>query len=183
MAEIKEYRKIGFWKENNEKNNFPLPIISKNQYQNDFIEKIKLWNNDLINYHSIISPIELRKMLIDYNLNSQKLNELCEKYPLSIVSYCGYSFCRLCPIKNNGDCEVYWIAAKSQRKWIFPTGYFHYIVEHNIEVPKEFILDILENDKPNILYDTNDKGILDQLYHQINVLNMRATMSGLSYSS
>ena len=184
MTEITEDRKIGFWKGNNEQNmNYPLPIISLNKYGNDFIEKIQLWNNDLINYESLISPIWLRKIYINYNLNSQKLNDLCEKYPLAIVSYYGYSFCRLCPLKENGDSEVHWTAPKSQRKWIFPTGYFHYILEHNIEIPEEFLLDILENEKPNILYDKNDRGILDHLFREFNIFKIRIGMLGLAYSA
>ena len=116
-------------------------------------------------------------------LNWGTLDHLCEKYPLEIKSYLGHSYCRLCEKCDNGDSEVYWVAAQSNRKWTFPTGYFHYILEHNIEVPQEFIKDILENKKPNILYDNDELQILYQLLATINYVSMHIGMGGCVYSS
>ena len=130
----------------------------------------------------MISVIDLKKMLDDHNLNSKEIDDFCEKYPLQITSYCGYANCRLCEKKDNGDGTVYWTAKKSGRKWIFPTGYFHYILEHNIEVPIEFVNDILENDKPHIVYDNYDSLIIYELLCRINLIRTFSCMKTIIYS-
>jgi|GEM_PF-2353240 len=45
----------------------------------------------------------------------------------------GYSYCRLCHKKDNGCRE------KSDGQFVWPEGFLHYVEEHNVKPPQEFI--------------------------------------------
>jgi hypothetical protein len=49
----------------------------------------------------------------------------------SVVSYRGFSMCRLCG-KGNGSQEY------TLNGWVWPSGYLHYINFHNVRPSKEF---------------------------------------------
>ena len=68
--------------------------------------------------------------------------ELIEKYLRSgnIISYYrGFSLCRICG-NTNGFTDL------TDGTWIWPEGLAHYISDHNVELPKEFITHMKKND-------------------------------------
>lgn len=57
----------------------------------------------------------------------------------------GHSYCRICEIENNGYRE------KSDGVYLWPEGFLHYVTEHDLRPPKEFIEHCLEDPKkPNL---------------------------------
>ena len=49
-----------------------------------------------------------------------------------IMSYFGYSYCRLCKLTRNEYFE-YWISYNNIT-YVIPAGYFHYLIEHNVKI-------------------------------------------------
>lgn len=47
--------------------------------------------------------------------------------------YRGYSTCRICGKHNNGD------SCLTDNTWVWPEGLAHYLEEHNVKPPQEFI--------------------------------------------
>lgn len=50
----------------------------------------------------------------------------------SYLTYKGLSWCRICECDNG--CQEY-----ESGQFVWPSGYSHYIREHNVEVPKDFV--------------------------------------------
>lgn len=57
--------------------------------------------------------------------------KFCMK-PDSTISYRGWSNCRVCGCRN-GNQEYH------REGFIFPQGYLHYVMEHNVKPPQPFI--------------------------------------------
>ena len=57
------------------------------------------------------------------------------------LQYKGFSRCRCCNIKNGSQTFIY-------NGFEFPSGYFHYILEHKINVPIPFQIMIVESVVP-----------------------------------
>ncbi len=57
----------------------------------------------------------------------------------------GHSYCRLCNKKDNGNRE------KSDGKFVWPEGFLHYVEEHNVKPPKEFIDNCINNDNNQLI--------------------------------
>lgn len=55
----------------------------------------------------------------------------------TVARYKGYSTCRICQC-TNGSKEI------SDEKYIWPSGLSHYVKEHHVKLPEEFIKNILE---------------------------------------
>lgn len=53
-----------------------------------------------------------------------------------LVSWRGWSSCRLCGIANGSTC-------KSDGKFVWPSGFAHYVEAHSVRPPAEFIKHIL----------------------------------------
>ncbi|CAN7266930.1 hypothetical protein [Knoellia sp. LjRoot47] len=47
--------------------------------------------------------------------------------------YMGYSTCRVCGKKDNGDSEY------SDGTYVWPSGFAHYVLEHQVRPPDEFV--------------------------------------------
>jgi hypothetical protein len=60
-----------------------------------------------------------------------KTIQILKKYGV-VVSYFGFSQCRLCNLKRNGHSE-YFISYKNIT-YVIPFGYFHYLMEHNVKI-------------------------------------------------
>ena len=55
-----------------------------------------------------------------------------------VEAYCGAAWCRfLCGRRQNGSCEL------SDGYWIWPEGLSHYVRDHNVRLPQEFLSDVL----------------------------------------
>lgn len=55
-----------------------------------------------------------------------------------VTYYKGSSFCRCCANRGNGSREY------SKAQFVWPEGYRHYVEEHNVKPPQEFIDFIME---------------------------------------
>jgi hypothetical protein len=69
-----------------------------------------------------------------------------------VVTYMGYSHCRLCSKKDNGDSEL------TDGVYIWPDGLKHYVTEHNVRLPRRFVEHVLDRlakfDLGPLNYDT-----------------------------
>ena len=50
-----------------------------------------------------------------------------------VVTYMGYSRCRLCSKKDNGDSEL------TDGVYVWPDGLKHYVTEHSVRLPRRFV--------------------------------------------
>lgn len=105
--------KFGFWYSASE-SDLPMPIESDEDYITGFVDRCKEWVAHLPNIKKYQFSSDL-SILIDYRF----------------VSYMGYAPCRICD-KDNGDSEY------THGGYTFPSGIFHYILDHHIAVPIEF---------------------------------------------
>jgi hypothetical protein len=125
---------IGFWREtNNQNSNLPFPIQNKPNYIEGFIEKLSLLKDEQIKnkkYYRYRLYDIFYSDDSDNNDNNDK-NDVKLANLLYSIQYKGSSRCRLCGCRN-GSQTLY------LNGYAFPSGYFHYINEHNIEVPIEF---------------------------------------------
>lgn len=122
---------IGFWREkDNKKSNLPFPIQNSPNYIKGFIEKLSLLkdehkkNNKYYTYRN-------SKLYSDTDSDSDKCNNNIKLENLYSIQYKGLSRCRICGCHNGSQTICL-------NGYAFPSGYFHYINEHNIEVPIEF---------------------------------------------
>lgn len=51
---------------------------------------------------------------------------------LESIAYRGWSDCRICG-ESNGSCD------ETDGEWIWPSGFLHYIEDHNVKPPQDFI--------------------------------------------
>ena len=105
---------IGFWKSESEPD-LPSPIITKLPYIDKFSNKCEQW----VQY--------LKEQKLDVMINDD-----------SYISYCGYSWCRICNIDNGNEEFIY-------KGYKFPSGLFHYILVHHIDIPIDFQGMIVDN--------------------------------------
>ena len=86
-----------------------------------------------------LSTVEESVKEIQDNIGDYGIQDDQDDY---IKQYFGWSTCRICE-KNNGGEEYY----VGDYKW--PSGYSHYVKEHNIEVPENF-WDFIESKETKI---------------------------------
>lgn len=55
-----------------------------------------------------------------------------------VVAYRGYSHCRLCSKKDNGDSEL------TDGIHVWPDGLKHYVTEHGVRLPRRFVEHVLD---------------------------------------
>ena len=140
--------------------NYNVIINNKIQFKMD--KKIGFWRKlQNINLEDLPYPIISNKKYSNIFINKCKdwieLNERIFDYPGEVsfcVAYRWFSECRICR-KPNGHLEY------TYKNFIFPSGIFHYIVDHNIEIDDDFRVMIEENDLPHYLIDrSNNRSIL-----------------------
>lgn len=83
-------------------------------------------------------PINFVDSNWDINEKTEVIQHIKNAHFLPSIA-AGYSYCRLCDKTDNG-CR-----AKSDGKYIWPEGFLHYIEEHNVRPPQEFIDNCLKN--------------------------------------
>lgn len=103
--------------------------------ENTGVYYVGFWSQDLkddefIHPSKIVgqdwSP-QLKQRIIDYLKGGTKC-----------VNYMGPSFCRICGCRNGfSDC--------TDGKWVWPEGLSHYIAEHNVRLPLQFVEYMQEN--------------------------------------
>lgn len=125
MEDIDNMIKVGFWRRTpDQESEFPYPQENSSNYMEGFVEKMALLKDEMMknnNYYKLRCCTDFD----DDNENDAKLEHLY------LLQYKGWSRCRLCNCKN-GTLTV------CLNGYAFPSGYFHYINEHNIEVPVDF---------------------------------------------
>mgnify|MGYP000645473043 FL=1 len=111
---------IGYFK-STEEPQWPMPVPMKNnkKYISGFEEKCKKW----------LEEYEKSKPVVNEDgsviINSSHIED--NRW----VEYMGCSHCRICN-KSNGSLEYNYCGFR------FPIGIFHYILDHNIEIPLDF---------------------------------------------
>jgi hypothetical protein len=85
------------------------------------------------------NPIENsnKKPKEEIELFLEKLKNI-ENYEAKIEDYLGFSNCRICNIEN-GSREYIW------KRYIWPSGYKHYIKEHNVEISDDFYEEVINH--------------------------------------
>lgn len=73
---------------------------------------------------------------IEWLMKNKRMNEM---FNHQFIQFRGFSRCRICE-KNNGSAEFCYEGFR------FPSGYFHYIIDHRIQVPVEFQRMIMDLD-------------------------------------
>lgn len=108
----KNKQMIGFWKHDlkywEETCMFEMPIENSNTRDK---KDVKEW---------CLKLTELQKKLKENVVEGK-----------DIIQYFGSSVCRLCK-KGNGSEEYY------SGEFVWPSGYLHYVIEHNIHIPDNF---------------------------------------------
>lgn len=74
------------------------------------------------------------QLLIEDNWENEDKNKIINylKNGSSCAQYLGWSTCRICR-KENGFSDF------TDDKWIWPEGLAHYVEDHNVRLPREFI--------------------------------------------
>lgn len=57
-----------------------------------------------------------------------------------VVTYMGYSTCRLCGKRDNGDSEL------TDGVYVWPEGLAHYVTEHGVRLPRRFVDHVIARD-------------------------------------
>jgi hypothetical protein len=102
-------------------------------------EKILSWlrggrKSEIVKYHECCVPSELPKCGYSDEVKERIIGYLSAGYRYS--AELGYSWCRFkCGIESHemGDKDL------TDGEWIWPEGYVHYLKEHDVKVPDEFV--------------------------------------------
>ncbi len=87
---------------------------------------------------SLPHPINFVDSEWDTNEKNKVIEHLNKSHFLPGVA-AGYSYCRLCDKTDNGYRE------KSDGQFVWPEGFLHYVEEHNVKPPQEFIDHCINN--------------------------------------
>jgi hypothetical protein len=102
---------VGFWRKTiDQLSDLPFPNQNTANYIEGFLEKFLLLKDKINNYRK------------NDDINIENFN---------ILQYRGCSCCRICNCINGSSTVVL-------NGYSFPSGYFHYVDEHKIEVPLDF---------------------------------------------
>jgi hypothetical protein len=173
-----EQMRIGFWK-SAENPEFACPELGENtECLLDFVSKLKALENVVKSKDSL-----------------QTIGMFPNMYHISRYgqyrSYDGSSICRICQ-QSNGYEEFVWFDHASGKTFIWPSGYAHYVSEHNVHPPTLFhqrVMDVdvnkfeekwTEEIKDIILDDWEERRKRDVA---VNVARMTSAMGSLSYAS
>jgi len=116
-------RFVGFWRKYKyEEDYFSSSVILRarelEDIEDDFNVDCLPWPADLVDEAQ--SPVIL-----------EKLAEYLDKCP-NKEKYCGYSRCRICK-EHVGSKD------KGDGTWVWPEGLSHYVREHKVKLPDDFI--------------------------------------------
>ena len=119
---------VGFWRKCKNFNNYvhsvdPFWRSKQIEEQNNAIKDNLLWPEDLIDEKQ--SP-EILNQVAEY-LDNCKFGE----------HYMGHSFCRICH-KDLGCSD------RTDGEWVWPDELSHYLLEHKVRLPDEFIKYVLK---------------------------------------
>jgi hypothetical protein len=129
------------------------------------------------------SESELPSPIISDNIYGDDFIKKCNEwsnvsvslYDPRVVHYMGYSNCRICG-ELNGTKEF------TYGGFTFPSGIFHYVTEHNIEIDEEFVQMILNEPiikKPSF----EEERALAKFKRDMNRLHLLYDKSNLRYSN
>lgn len=77
---------------------------------------------------------------VDWSWNKRERERILsyvEDLSFRRMSYCGYSTCRICGKYDNGSADY------SDGIWMWPEGFGHYIREHGVRPPADFVQHVL----------------------------------------
>ena len=139
------------------------------------------------NYHNPVLVDKLRQIMTivsehhvqigDYHTVNRYFKYTLTPLPLESVDYCGYSYCRLCPLAQNGSKEI--TINTGNHQLIFPEGYIHYIEQHGVAPSHQFIQIVTQLDLSSLTYPETPITLL----RLIAISNITGGMAGLIYTS
>jgi hypothetical protein len=118
-----KYKFIGFWAQSQAEMLLQLGVKIIFPWPADLVDET--WTNDLNGKR------EKHKIL--YYMKMQP----------KVEHWLGYSWCRICDKHNNGASD------QSDGVYYWPEGYIHYIEEHNVKPPQEFIDHVIQKLGPD----------------------------------
>ena len=198
--------KLGFWKDVRGRDKCDpiqedMPKINSSEYLDGFADKVKSVESIMTKYifrqfhraedntssdtvqvyltnpHDILHFPNCQQYVPSYMI--QQLNNYAP--PFDYTNYDGTSYCRVCGI-DNGSAEI---TLGGPQKYQFPIGYFHYIIDHQIEVPLDFQETILNaNITEECLNIPKDLLCLcNQLFSELNYKAMCHGIANITYSN
>jgi len=96
------------------------------------LRKVGFWNDNKNGYPQYPMPEAREKPWKGKRDFVAALTQLQEKGGIKRESYRGWSDCRCCG-KMNGNKEY------TKDGWLWPEGFLHYVEEHNVKPPQDFI--------------------------------------------
>lgn len=115
----------GFWHNKIEINDgLPIPVANEKPWKSQdlFLKALTLIESELLRVHAI--------NIDNYNNHRPLIEE-------NVISYRGFSFCRICEKTN---CSREFLIDD----WRWPEGFRHYIEQHSVKPSGEFISFILK---------------------------------------
>lgn len=91
--------------------------------------------------------------------------------------YAGFSHCRLCSLKNNGNGE--YVINNGFKSYIVPDGYLHYLQDHGVNPSEEFEKFILGIDLDSL---SIPEPIPDSHIQTLNTWTLQRDLDGISWS-
>lgn len=127
---------IGYWSADNSGNDLAMKLMSAVvsvikggplPHPSNFVDED--WNED----EKDMVAKYLKSYTADDPRKAWGLKPTEKSGPQIITSYRGFSTCRMCDKMPNGSSCI------GDDKFIWPSGFAHYIEEHSVRPPKEFI--------------------------------------------
>ena len=107
-------------------------LFSKGNINHPDLKAFGYWREDKAKKSELPYPTDFIDNKLSQSLKEMLTNYICKKAKI-IKEWKGYAKCRLCKERLGSACL-------SDGIFIFPEGYDHYIEEHNVYPPKEFIM-------------------------------------------
>lgn len=157
MSRENSNRKVeGYWCAPHIKDKYPDPRDRVNPdwpYRREFVEKLKAIEAPLMaSYKALIERVNKRldatmEMTAEQRKATYAARELENEKELEeliaspVQAYHGSSKCRFCNVLN-GSAEY------DFKHWVWPTGYLHYITDHDVVPSPEFLEFVMHTEIP-----------------------------------
>ncbi len=132
LPEGRDHRKrIGFWKDPKKS------IVNKVKHMKAFAEMRRRgddWDGGVADYLQKQAALPDPKDFIDPDWNPRERDVVARYLDAGeeVNSYRGWSNCRICG-KHNGSTDL------GDAKYLWPQGFGHYVRDHSVRPPREFI--------------------------------------------
>lgn len=144
---------IGYWKTKRGKDNYPIPVADSindiptyiaivDKLIHCFLETTKTYDD-----HITIMNDQIDKKTFDPLKDSWFPESLLIfGMEMRLVSYRGWSNCRICNCKNGTrELEI----RKDDKLYVIPEGYLHYLIDHKVGIDKKLVELFNDEDSDN----------------------------------